>query len=402
MKKQILFILTIFQLGLLFASEGKLFKFNHKKGDSASYISTVEEEVFVNEYLNHQSEIINRISSTITDVTSDGEGFINASYMTTENTISNYTNQSLSWGEEFFSNFSRKQNGELTISDDLFMPTVRNVPVFSDKEVSVGDSWTAEGKEVHDLRSAFNMDTPLIIPFTATYTYVEDRIVNDQTLNVISVYYEFGFVNDRLSLQKGSSLYSSEGYSKQTLYWNNEKGILETYSENFQIQLTDIEGTVFTFRGKARAEVTEFKSVNDEENVKRIQDSVDDLNLNNISVTKGEKGLVISLQNIQFEPDSDILLDSEKEKIKGIANILKDYTNDLLITGHCADRGSEKARQALSEERAESVATYLKELGIRDEYHIFTQGKGSKEPIATNNTEEGREKNRRVEITILN
>ena len=111
--------------------------------------------------------------------------------------------------------------------------------------------------------------------------------------------------------------------------------------------------------------------------------------------------LQISLDKIQFEPDSDILLDSEKLKLEKIAEILNQFSNDLLITGHCADRGTVKARQLLSEQRAQSVASYLEELGVRDEYHIFTQGKGSTEPVASNATEEGRIKNRRVEITIM-
>ena len=55
----------------------------------------------------------------------------------------------------------------------------------------------------------------------------------------------------------------------------------------------------------------------------------------------------------------------------------------------------------MSEERAEAVAAYLVEMGIRDQYHVFTQGKGAREPVASNNTEEGRIKNRRVEITIM-
>ncbi|MBP5575809.1 MAG: OmpA family protein, partial [Treponema sp.] len=95
------------------------------------------------------------------------------------------------------------------------------------------------------------------------------------------------------------------------------------------------------------------------------------------------------------------LMDSEKAKLKKIGELLKKYSNDLLITGHCAERGTASARQKLSEERAEAVASYLIGLGVRDEYHIFTQGKGSKEPVASNKTEEGRAKNRRVEITIM-
>ena len=94
-------------------------------------------------------------------------------------------------------------------------------------------------------------------------------------------------------------------------------------------------------------------------------------------------------------------MESEKLKLRKIADILKQYSNDLLITGHCAERGTAKARQKLSEQRAESVADFLKMMGVRDEYHIFTKGQGAREPVASNATEEGRAKNRRVEITIM-
>ena len=72
-----------------------------------------------------------------------------------------------------------------------------------------------------------------------------------------------------------------------------------------------------------------------------------------------------------------------------------------MITGHCADRGTVSSQQELSENRADAVAEYLVQLGIRDQYHVFTQGKGAREPVASNATEEGRIKNRRVEITIM-
>ena len=95
------------------------------------------------------------------------------------------------------------------------------------------------------------------------------------------------------------------------------------------------------------------------------------------------------------------MLPSEKKKIKKLGEILKEFTNDLLITGHCAQRGTVQSQQELSEDRAEAVASYLVELGIRDQYHVFTQGKGATEPADSNETEAGRIKNRRVEITIM-
>ncbi len=404
MKRLLIFVtgafLALSMSTTLFAQSTK-FEFKQKKGNSGSYISTVEEDVYINNVPSHHSEIINRISSSMTNVAADGEAFIYATYMTTENTISQRTGRNLSWGEETTSVFSRKKNGELTISDDIYMPTVRNVPVFPDKKVKVGETWTAKGKEVQDVRKAFNMEKALIFPFEATYTYKEDTTIDGKKLNVIEVAYEFEYQATEEQLNAGQTLTGSTGWSKQTLYWDNSRGLLDHYDEEFLIKIGDLYGNLFVFTGTAHAELTEFTSLNDDSTVKQLQDTFDKLQLDNISVKKGDKGLTISLDNIQFEPDSDVLMESEKTKLKKIGELLKKYSNDLLITGHCADRGTASARQKLSEERAEAVASYLINLGVRDQYHIFTQGKGSKEPVASNNTEEGRAKNRRVEITIM-
>ena len=191
------------------------------------------------------------------------------------------------------------------------------------------------------------------------------------------------------------------GFSNQTLWWDNEKGQIDHYSENFRILIETALGNQLDFVGTAHAEVTDFKRTGTEENLKLVQEKVESLGLQNISVTKSEKGLTISLENIQFKADSAILQESEKIKIQGIAKILSEYPNDLLVSGHTALAGTEKERQELSEERADAVAQYLIKLGVRDQYHIFTQGFGAKVPIAPNNTEAGKAKNRRVEITIL-
>ena len=361
MKKTLIIttILFFFTAGLFAQVK---FEFKQKKGNSGSYISTVEEDVYVNNVPSHHAEIINRISSRMTNVASDGEAFIYATYMTTENSISQQTGRSLSWGEETTSVFSRKTNGELTISDDIYMPTVRNVPVFPDKKIKVGETWTAQGKEVQDVRKGFVMDKALIFPFEANYTYKEDTIIDGKKLNVILVDYEMSYEASDEQLNAGQTLYQSVGWSKQTLYWDNNKGLLDHYDEQFLIKILDIYGNLFVYTGTAHAELTEFHSINDDDTVKELQDTFDKLKLDNISVKKGDKGLTISLDNIQFEPDSDVLLDSEKAKLQKIGELLKKYSNDLLITGHCADRGTASARQKLSEERAEAVASYLPKL----------------------------------------
>ena len=132
------------------------------------------------------------------------------------------------------------------------------------------------------------------------------------------------------------------------------------------------------------------------------------MGLDNVTVTRGEKGLTIALENIQFKAESAILLDSEKLKLQKIAKILELYpNNDILVVGHTALSGTEASRRILSEHRAESVANFLIKLGVKDKYHIFTQGMGSTQPVADNYNadgtpnREGMARNRRVEIIIL-
>ncbi|MCR4948746.1 MAG: OmpA family protein [Treponema sp.] len=403
MKRIILTAVLVFST-IFFSSaeDGILFQFQHKKGDAVSHIATVEEEAYFNGMLNNKTQFINRTSTTIKEVDKDGSALLNTHYMTTQNSLINYSGKMLSWGEEDDVSIHRKANGQLYDSDNEFLPTVQSIPSFSDFPVKKGDSWTCEGLEVHNCKELFRMDRAIEVPFEANYTYTGDEVQEDKILRVIEVQYKFFQDNFSENLYNYGCTYAgTQGQAVQKIWWDNELGEIDHYAEEFVIYMYDTYNNTYTFRGTAHGEVTEYKSVNDKDNVKKLQKKVEKYKLDNISVKQGEKGLTISLDAIQFEPDSDILLPSEKKKIEKLGEILKEFSNDLLITGHCAARGSVRSQQELSEDRAEAVAEYLVQLGIRDKYHIFTQGKGAKEPVASNNTEEGRVKNRRVEITIM-
>ena len=404
--------------GFLYAADdGILFQFKQKKGDAVSHVATVEEEAYINGRLNNRTQFINRTSTTVESVDKNGTALLSTHYMTTQNNFINSTGNTLSWGEEDSVKIYRDKNGQLHDSDNDYLPTVQSVPSFSDKRVKIGDSWTSQGLEVHDCRELFNMEGPIEVPFTATYTYTGDDEIDGKNLRVIEVEYKFfqdgGEAGDAGSLgqdwydsylygtSSGSTYAGTQGQAVQKIWWDNDRGELDHYIEEFVIYMYDTFNNTFAFRGTAHGEVTEYKSVNDKENVKKLQKKVEKYKLDNISVKQGEKGLTISLDAIQFEPDSDVLLPSEKKKIEKLGEILKEFSNDLLITGHCAQRGTVQSQQELSEDRAEAVASYLVELGIRDQYHVFTQGKGATEPVASNATEAGRIKNRRVEITIM-
>lgn len=417
-KKQITLFILFFVFSFCFFSqqnEGILFQFVHKKGDAFSHISTVYEEAYFNGRLNNKTEFINRTSSTVLDILEDGSEYLQTDYMTTQNSLIQRTGDTLSWGEENSVNLYRRKNGEFYNCSSDFLPTVRNIPSFPSQKVQLGQSWQAEGLEVHDCRELFQMDQALSIPFTATYTYsdtvnsadnqnniIEENTQNERkTLHIIDVYYEFFQDNTSGQYYRNSTFAGARGYAKQKIYWDTQKNEIDHFLEEFQIKMVDFYGNTYIFNGKSQGEVTGFTSVNSKANVRKLQETFKNYNLDNVNVSQGEKGLTLSIENIQFEPDSDKLLPSEQKKLQKIGEVLKQFNNDLLITGHCADRGTESARQALSESRAKSVADFLIKNNIRSEYHIFTQGKGSTQPVASNTTEEGRSRNRRVEITIM-
>lgn len=111
---------------------------------------------------------------------------------------------------------------------------------------------------------------------------------------------------------------------------------------------------------------------------------------------------VLLLKHMYFATDkTDILPISDSD-----LNILYNFLTEnpkvrVLITGHTDSQGSESHNQVLSEGRANSVKEAMIDRGI-DPSRLETNGKGESEPIDTNDTEEGRQNNRRVQITVLN
>ena len=410
--KRFFVLLSFFLAFSVFAQTNeKLLRFKYREGDNYRVLSTVNEVVKVNGRLNHTAEIVNRVSAHISKVDSDNRGYNEATFITMENSTTTDVNGTLTYGEEYESKYWRDERGIFEIGKEYFMPVVRDVPVLPEKAVKPGDTWTANGHEVHDLRRSFANDEPFKVPFTATYTYLRDEegVSSDskhekKTFQVLSVKYTLSFespIPENIWELNDDFPVMTMGFSNQTIWWDNEKGQIDHYSEDFRIVMETYLGDQFDFTGKAHAEVTDFERTATDKNLAVVLEKVKDLDLPDVSVAKTEKGLTISVENIQFKPNSAELLDSEKTKLNQIAKIIEDFPNDLLISGHTALSGSAESCQILSEERADSVAKYLIKTGVRDKYHVYTQGFGARVPIASNATPEGMAKNRRVEITIL-
>lgn len=401
--KGLSFILFCIFIPFTFAEN---FKFNFKEGDSCRINSYVSENVYINMNFSHKAEIVNRITADISDVKTSPEtsALFTCTFMTSEkrNGQSNYM-----WEKQYPSVFRRNSLGVYDISKEYFMPVVRNVPVFPGYDVKAGESWKGTGHEAHDFRDSFGLQEPFIVPFDVRYTYVGKVEKDARTLDLIQAEYQLMYeLPDEIILQNKAETkvfpITTLGSSKQNLYWDTDAGNLHSYDEEFSIRLILNSGIILDFVGTAYAQVTDIKSLDRKKTAEDLREKIDTLKLKNVSVKESEEGVTIAIENIHFLPDSAVLLDSEKEKLDKLADILKAYKErDLLITGHTALAGSKEGRDRLSMERANSVANYLIEKNVRERYRVFTKGYGAEKPLAPNDSEKNRAKNRRVEITII-
>ena len=102
-----------------------------------------------------------------------------------------------------------------------------------------------------------------------------------------------------------------------------------------------------------------------------------------------------------FDFDKSVLKPQGKAKLDDLVSKIRGINLEVIIAvGHTDSIGTDAYNQKLSIRRAESVKAYLVSKGI-DRNRVYTEGKGEKQPIATNKTAAGRAKNRRVEIEVV-
>ncbi|HSL88845.1 MAG TPA: OmpA family protein, partial [Ignavibacteriaceae bacterium] len=113
-----------------------------------------------------------------------------------------------------------------------------------------------------------------------------------------------------------------------------------------------------------------------------------------------QNGKVI-LHGILFDLDKVTLKQDSEKQLSNIVTLLIKYPDlKLEIQGHTDDQGKDDYNMNLSKNRAETVSNYLQLFGI-DIKRLVTKGYGESKPIASNETEEGRAQNRRVELIKL-
>ncbi|MGH8496510.1 MAG: OmpA family protein [Gammaproteobacteria bacterium] len=116
---------------------------------------------------------------------------------------------------------------------------------------------------------------------------------------------------------------------------------------------------------------------------------------------EGDNITLLMPGNVTFRTASAALNQDFFEVLNSVGVVLEEYEKTVVeVAGHTDSRGSDDYNQQLSEERASTVAEYLRAQGLMPQ-RIITVGQGERNPIASNDTDEGRQQNRRVELTMV-
>ena len=398
MKQILIFLLFYFSSFTIFAQE--VFQFNFRVGQKFHIEGYVDEDIYKNDILVKSVQIKNVGDVVVVDITGKRalhEGIFY--YYTGEGISGDYVLE-----ERYQTRYYRDIYGNYDIEDTYFMPVVRGVPTFPKTSISVGDQWKSSAYEAHDFRRAYGIEKPVIFPAAVSYQYLGNQIINGDTIAQISINY---VINYTLKYQYGTRFdeplpFRVIGYFNQLYYWNLEKGLPHSYKENFDYVFIMTNGDTLEYTGKSNGTLIESEELtSDEYIVKNIENKLKQ-NIPSVEVTSTEQGIVINVGEILFKFDSDELTENASDDLNNIVEVLREFSErKIRVTGHTDSTGPEDYNLSLSLRRARRTVMELKTRNPDLSGRITYIGLGESKPVASNETEEGRRKNRRVEIIIL-
>ena len=342
------------------------------------------------------------------------KNFYQGDFYVLEKTKRNSFEVTLGINEAIPSSFTISEDGNLTMIEDNGFPSFRSFPTFPKDKIKIGDKWNATAERAVD---PLNKGIITRLPIYIQYQYTGDGKYHDEDIFILKAQWATRYGISYFDSQGDRELKSAMGSHKADIYVSKKTGcallVRDIVDETFVYQ----DGNKINFQGFITL-FTEYPPAIDREiiipTLNRIAKNNDDKNdddtqkdffkdkdVPDISYENTNRGIRLTIQNLQFKPNSSELLPGEENRLNQIAKVLKQAKNSMfLVEGHTASTGNISGEKQLSVERAYTIATELIKRGISAEKFIY-KGSGSSKPIASNETPEGMAKNRRVEITIL-
>lgn len=396
-KIKFILILTIFIFNISYTQTiSHKFFWNLKVGERIESVKTADVEYYENGLLKKTYKERNIVDLTVIAIAPKGgyrvSGVFKIFRLYDGNSVFHLE-------EEYSSDFIIHTNGKFEVPYNYFMPNVRHIPTFPDKEISLTHSWNSEAMEIVKVNNAPN----LAMALSADYLFANiETNENNDPLAVI----QYHIMTDKDLLQAGLSRngYPERiyGFNYGTFLWDMNKNIPVSQTERYQILFgygKNLSYLSLQYKMNIISTYKIYSTITEEENEinrKKLEDNLND----DVVVDTVPEGLVIRLGEILFDTDSYTLKKDAKDTVDNIINAIKQTYPDreIIVEGHTDNTGEANYNQALSEKRAKTVADYI--LPKLEHDKLSYRGFGDKKPIASNDNPDGRQKNRRVDIII--
>ena len=315
--KQLFSLIYLVLAASLSAQTSVLFEFRHTAGDRWHITTTVDEEVLIDNEPYSRVEILNKIVVEIKEGRG-GDGLLWNRYNIAEREVGSLV---YNWAAEYETEYSRDRFGNVSgIDRDSPVPTVRNVPVFPDTALSIGEKWSGNGTEVFNLQPSFGLPVLLKIEFPVQYSFEGRDVIDGITLERIQINYQYDW-NINPADEQGQTMLMSDffplevsGVFEQILWWDSATGRSYSVDGDFKYSFFMNDGQTFLFRGSARGKAVYPDPLDKEELAREIEDLTRDLD--DVSATATDEGVRVSLENIHFVPDQPVMLAGEEEKLR--------------------------------------------------------------------------------------
>lgn len=297
--------------------------------------------------------------------------------------------------------FKIGKDGTLTMIEDNGYPSFRSFPTFPQKRIQQGQSWQARAVRAMD---PLSKGRPTRVPIYVEYTYLRDEVFGGQEVYVLSARWATRYGYSEVDPNGDPDLLRANGSNNATMYIRKADCAALVIRDSVDELYEFSDGSKVAFKGTISL-FTEYPPAIDRTKllpaINRVVGTSGGAGESSVKIKETAGGIMLTLENLHFKPDSAQLLPGEAALLDKIAAILKETgSNKLLVNGHTASVGNPSGEMALSVERSKEVAAQLCKRGI-DADKFICRGSGSKYPVADNSTKEGMAQNRRVEITIL-
>jgi outer membrane protein OmpA-like peptidoglycan-associated protein len=181
-----------------------------------------------------------------------------------------------------------------------------------------------------------------------------------------------------------------------------DKEFLASQNRGHEEEIESLKQQIVVLEGKTKEEQAAVERLEKEKRFNELFNEVKGyFSADEAEVYKQGNRLIIRLRAIQFPVGQSVIMPDNYGLLSKVQRAIRTFGEpDVVIEGHTDSTGSEEVNEHLSQERAESVRNYLVANQTLPEEKIVAVGYGSSRPLASNETEEGRAINRRIDVVI--